>query len=269
MTIHKGKVNSRQLANLFHTVLLAEGYTEHSSEIGTDGRVYRSPSVNGEDLFFIQLKDLKGFSFQVGVYEMYTANATHGLPGTFLNGVIGSNSIIWNAGNTADRMDVSYVINVTKERMIVYVEGQRAETGFMNSLTYLGLPKRSSSNDKFGTFAGIANTAYGNYSVTNTFHALRNRPGTPAFPYNLDFYMPKRSYGWGGRLFFSPIFIGSKVEGTRGILDGILIAEKTDALAEISHGDTFPYDGKNYMLIVPTVYGNGTLNTANDYLIEI
>lgn len=268
MTIYKGKVGCRDLAMLIHSILINEGYTEISSEVSNDGRVYKSPSTDGSDLFYIQIKDTRLTSLQVGVYEKYTPDLVNGIPGVFLNGIVG-NPIMWNASASPDRCDVTYIINATGKRVIVYVAGQRAEPSTMNSLTYIGLPARISDKDKEGTFAGLAYTAYGPYDSHNYFYALRNRSNTPLFPYNMDFYMPRRSYGWGGKLFFSPIYIGSPAEGNRGILDGIMILEKTDAKSEISAGDTFVHEGKNYMLISPTSYSNDTLHIGYDYIIEI
>lgn len=268
MTIYKGRVGCRDLAMLIHAILINEGYTEISSEISNDGRVYKSPSTNEEDLFYIQIKDTRTISLQVGVYERYTPDLVNGIPGTFLNGIAGS-PIMWNSSASPDRCDVTYIINATSKRVVVYVTGQKAEPGSMNSLTYIGLPSRISSKDKLGTFAGLAYTAYGPYDSHSFFYALRNRSNTPLFAYNMDFYLPRRSYGWGNKLFFSPIYIGSKPEGNRGILDGIFILEKTDAGSEISSGDTFTHEGKNYMLISPTSYSNDTLHTGYDYLIEI
>ena len=270
MTILKGKVNCRQLPAVLHTALTTEGFTEISSEITNDGRVYRSPSVNGEDLFFIQIKELKAASLQVAVYEKYTPNPVNGMPGTFLNGVTGSNAIAWNNTSLIDRLDVNYIINVNKRRMIVYVEGLRAEVGNVSSLLYIGIPQRISDKDNAGTFAGIAASTYAPVnSDIGGFSALRNRANATAFMYNLDFYMPKRSYGWGKKMFFSPVFIGNKIEGNRGILDGIHIIEKVDKAAEMSAGDTFTQDGKNYMLVSMPAYGNATLPATYDYLIEI
>lgn len=268
MTIYKGRVGCRDLAMLIHSILLNEGYTEISSEVSNDGRVYKSPSTNGEDLFYIQIKDPRSIYLQVGVYEIYTPDVVNGIPGKFLNGIVG-NPIMWNRNASPDRCDVNYVINATSKRVIVYVEGQRAEPNTVNSLTYIGLPKRASSIDKQGTFAGLAYTAWGPYDNHNIFYSLRNRSNSPLFPYNMEFYMPRRSYGWGGKLFFSPILIGSRAEGNRGTLEGIMILEKTDASSEISPGDTFSHEGKNYMLISPTSYSHDTLHTGYDYLIEI
>lgn len=268
MTIYKGRVGCRDLAMLIHAIMLNEGYKEISSEISNDGRVYKSPSVDGQDLFYVQIKDTRAVSLQVGVYESYTPDLVNGIPGKFLNGIVG-NSIIWNMTASPDRCDVNYIINATGKRVIVYVEGQRAEPASINSITYIGLPNRVSDKDKLGTFAGLTYTASGPYDNHSFFYSLRNRSNTPLFPYNMEFYMPRRSYGWGKKLFFSPIFIGSKAEGNRGSLDGIMIIEKTDASAEISHGDAFTHEGKNYMLVTPSSYSYDTLHTGYNYLIEI
>ncbi len=267
MTIYKGRVNCRKLADTIHDILVAEGYKEISTEITTNGRVYVSSSTN-EDKFFIQVLDTKERYLTMGVYEEYIPSDTAGLPGTFNNG-LNSASVVWNSSYNDNRFEVDYVINATNKRVLIWVSGMRAETGTMNSISYFGLPKRFATGDKDGTFAGFTMTANGYTNRYNTFNSLRSRNKEANYPYSMDYYMPGRSLGWGNKLFFSPIVVGSTAEGARGELEGIHIIERTDKNTEILHGDTFTHDGKNYMLVTPTNVGYDLLRVTYDYLIEI
>ena len=267
MAIYKGKVKCREFSKVLHDILIEVGYTEISTEITTDGRVYVS-STTDDDKFYIRIQDPASRYLTVGVYEEYTPNVTSGLPGTFGNGILAS-CIIWNSSNADARVELNYIINATNKRVIVYVSGLPAEGGQMNSLTYIGLPNRVSVNDKDGRFAGLSYTSNGPYNNPGTFYSLRNRNLTALPAYLVDHYMPARSVGWGAKIFFSPMLIGSVAEGHRGTLDGIRIIEKVDHKMEIMPGDTFVHDGKSYMLITPTSHGYDTLHTGYDYLIEI
>lgn len=267
MGIYKGRVNCRKFADTIHDILIAEGYKEISTEITTNGRVYVSSSTN-EDKFFIQMIDTKDRFLTMGVYEDYTPSETSGLPGTFANGM-NQPSVVWNSTYNYDRMEVNYVINATNKRVLIWVEGMKAETGSVNSISYFGLPRRYASDDKDGTFAGFTTTANGFTNRYNTFNSLRSRNKEANHPYQLDYYLPSRSLGWGNKLFFSPIIVGSTAEGARGELEGIQVIERTDKLTEIIHGDTFTHDGKDYMLVTPTAIGYDLLRNIYDYLIEI
>lgn len=268
MTVYKGQVGCRQLAQVLHDALIAEGYQESSSDITTDGRVYSSLGTDNQSLFFIRIKDPKSNYLTIGIYEKYDPNPTNGLPGVFTNGFDGDN-ITWNTSGTADRIKVNYIFNVTLDRVIIYVDGMKAEPNKANSLTYIGLPKRYDANDKGGNFAGMAFTTRGPFNSHNTWRALRNRALVPQSDYEMDFYNVARSYGWGKQLFFSPIFIGRDDEGARGELDGLYHLEKTDANIEVQPGDTFVKDGKTYMVIDPYDWGSDTLYHAYDYVIEL
>ena len=267
MTIYKGRVNCRKLADTIHGILIKEGFKEISTEITTNGRVYQSSATN-EDKFYLQMIDPKDRYLRMGVYEDYTPSPTVGLPGTFTNGMY-QDSVLWNSTYNYDRMEVDYIINASNKHVLIWVSGMRAETGSVNTITYLGLPKRYATSDKDGTFAGFTSTANGWTNRYNTFNSLRSRNMEANYPYQLDFYMPTRSIGWGKRLFFSPIIVGSTAEGARGELQGIQVVERTDKTVELLHGDTFVYDGKNYMLVTPTAHGYDLLRNTYDYLIEI
>lgn len=268
MGVYKGRVACRDLAMKLHTALLAEGYQESSSDIPTDGRVYSTLGSDNQSPFFVKVKDPVSNYLTIGIYEMYQPSLTTGLPGVFTNGYEGPN-VTWNRSATADRLQVDYVFNITKDRVIIFVEGMKAEPSKVNSLTYIGLPKRYDSKDKGGNAAGMAFTTRGPFQSSNGWRALRNRALLTQNNYKMGFYYPARSYGWGDRLFFSPIFIGHDDEGPRGELDGLYVMEKTDTMNEVQPGDTFVKDGKTYMVVDPESWSSYTLNPDYDYLIEI
>lgn len=268
MTIYKGRVGCRKIATTLHGLLLTEGYQEISSDIVTNGRVYKSTGIDGTNELYFNLKDPSSNYLTIGVYEKYVPNPINGLAGVFTNGYEG-NSIVWNSSASAEREEVDYVFNINKDRLIIFIEGMKAEPNRRNSLTYIGMPLRYDKDDKGNGFAGIAYTAYGSTTTNMLWKVLRNRALQAQDNYLMDFYLPSKSYGWGGRVLFSPLFLGTTAEGARGELDGLLIAEKTEPNTEMQHGDVFVRNGKTYMLIVPISYGSYSLSPGYDYIIEI
>lgn len=269
MTIHKGRINCRQFSQLLHNLLLTHGYKAILSDAITDGRIYENPDM-GEGHFYIQIKELNSYRLQVGIYESYTpADAQNNIPSAFGNG-FSSYSIAWSSNSHHDLYDVNYIIHIDERHLLIYVEGTKIHPSRIQTLTYIGLPKKIDPNDKSPYFAGMTYSDQGSLpSNTDKWIALRNRQDIKQFYYDLDYYDTKKSYGHGEKLFFSPIFIGSNTEGVRGMLEGIYIMSRANPDFHIQDKDEFVLNGKQYRLLRLTGNGNRTLNTNYDYLIEI
>jgi hypothetical protein len=252
MGVYAGRVNCRQLLNTLHNAMLAEGYQEISSDIATDGRVYKSTGIDGENEFYIRVQDPLSNYLLVGFYDKYTPG-TPGVPGAFGNGHTQS-CVTWNRSSTSNSLMVAYIFNINKDRVIIQCEGLKVNSGNCSSLTYIGMPKRYDLNDKNCNFGGIAGSTRMDSNNEAMWKALRGRNLAPNFWYEMDYYMPPRSYGWGNKIFFSPIFIGHDDEGPRGELSGLYTLEAGDAF-EFQHYDTFKKDGKTYII----------LSRANDF----
>lgn len=269
MTIHKGRVNCRKLRETLHVMLLHEGYTELSSQVATDGYVYKSPSINNEDLFYIRIRDLNNHYLEVGIYESYTPNPIGGTSGSFGRGFF-SGSMIWSTASNSDKYDVDYVIHVTPKHLMVYLNPMAIQPGRTPSIVYLGLPKRLDPNDKDRLFAGITGSINTHTSHAHSFYTLGDLEKNGTSYYNLDFYQPNRAKGWGDELFISPLFVTKGYEGFRGVLDGLYVLKKLDKSYEGLEGDTFIKDGKTYQIISPVGHNYTLLyQSLYDYAIEI
>lgn len=269
MTVYQGKINCRQLSNLIRDKLLAEGYTQISSNITTDGLVFYSKGTNDASDFYVKLKDPVSSYLTIGIYEKYVPDVNNGIAGVFTNGYE-AGCIRWNYNTQAARFDVNYILNITKDRIIIFVEGMKLESWTCNTLTYIGLPKRYDPTDVNGNFAGLACTSFGDKAGWSlNWSALRNRALVSQPAYTMDFYMPVRSYGWASKLFYSPIFLGRNDEGPRGEMDGLMIMEVVDQENEIRHLDTFAKNGKVYVAIVPYNSGTYYLSPGYTYLMEV
>lgn len=258
MTILQGRVKANEMMAMLHTTLTKEGYKEISSNVATDGKVYKTDGENGTSTFYIQLIDYAHY-ISVSVYEKYTPDASIGLAGVFVNGRV-LQSIIWS-NTILPQLDVDYIINVNKDRMIIYAEGESTDSRSTAGLTYVGLPIRYDSKDTTGNFAGIAALgSVGNVGVA--WYALKGRAITPQTAYTYSYYTPTKSFGMGNQLFASPIILGNASEGPRGEIDDLLIVKTPDGTYEARHRDTFIRDGKTYVMIGKFYNASGTLPNA-------
>lgn len=255
MGVYAGRTTGANFLSVIHSAMIAEGYTEVSSNVSSDGRVYKS-TEGGNNEFYIQLKESGSNYLIVGYYEKYTPGAP-GIAGVFGPGVAPQNCISWN--KTAGYLptnQLSYIMNINLSRVIIQCEGFKIDGNFNSSLTYVGIPVRYDPKDLGSGFGGIAGTSRTDSNMggiqSGVWQALRGR-NLNATSYQIDAYWSPRSYGWGG-LFFSPMFIGNADEGPRGEIDGIYTLEPGSNF-EFQHYDTFKKDGKSYII----------LSTVNDH----
>lgn len=269
MPVTTGRVNCRNLFQTIHQAMINAGWQMVSSDPASEGNIYKSTGISGTDKVFVFLKDLVNISsnpyMKIGIIEDYTPNGTNGLPGTQVNS-FDENCLIWNS-NYKDSHNVDYIINVNKDRVIIFLQGMKNDGGWSSSLVYAGLPKRYDPNDKTAC-AGMAWAANG--TNTKGFKVLKNRALANGYYYEWDYYSPARSYSHGGQLFFSPLFFGSDDEGPRGELDGLYVIEPIDTTYEFQHLDTFNKNGKNYIIITKNYMYNNSRSLPNmDYVMEI
>lgn len=266
MTIYKGKVNCRKFAKKLDEILKLEGYQEISSNKPTDGSVYHSKGTSGKDSIYLKIVDPTNMCLTASVSKKYTPNATQGLAGVFQDELV-TNIMQWSTGDNA-LLDVEYVINITLDRIIAYVHSGNGNAGNNKNITYIGLPKRHDPNDKVPGFVGIATSTYSSIPNVNVFPSLYGRD-LKRVNYNLEYYKPSNAIGWGGKLFFSPIYLHSADEGVRGELDSLFITKKIDDYQINKAQNTFEKDGKTYLIIETGTSGTGNLHQSYTYLMEI
>lgn len=244
MGVYRGSVNCLQLMQKIHDAIVAEGWQYIPGSVSGDGRIYKTTGISGQNEFFVQFQDPQNVSIGVGIWEKYTAGAV-GVAGTFSQGYQRS-TITWTKGNFNANWIVDYIVNVNKDRIIIHVQGRKTDPNWCTSLTYLGLPKRYDAADTGPYFAGMAYSTMG--TSGEGWRALRSRALTVQPMYLMDWYTAPRSIGWGEKVFFSPIVIGSTDEGPRGELSG-LYSMTTATSYEARHYDEFTKDGKRYIIL--------------------
>lgn len=259
MTVHRGRSKARDMLETLNTIMKGAGYQEIASNPATEGKVYKTMGENGTSEFYIQLLPVNFQYISVSVHEKYVPNPVSGVAGTFTN-TRTLLSIIWATSSLAD-IDVDYIINITKDRVIIFVEGEENDTRSSSGLSYVGLPIRYGAEDTTGYFAGIA--AIGAVTnIGNTWFALRGRALTTQLGYTYSYYTPTRSFGMGDQIFSSPMVMVHSDEGARGELDDMLIIRIPDGAYETRHKDTFVREGRNYIILGKFHNTSGSLPNA-------
>lgn len=270
MTIYKGTIKADQFYNKICELLLIEGFQEVTINQSNEGRVFYTQGVSGKDTFYIQLYKPYTGSINIGVYEGYNNDGTG--KGAFQNG----NQYVyinWMADTSTQETtySVKYVINVNKDRLLVYVEGLYPNSNKMVSLTYAGLPKRYDPKDLSGYAAFVAGTSTIKSQTNHNTKLIRDRSLTKNVEYLATAMDLGAQPGWTNKLFRSPIYIYHRTngafEGMRGELEGIFYVPKNDTV----NGDIVTENGKQYMLVKPSFnsYTTGILYGQWFYAIEI
>lgn len=259
MTIFQGRAKASDMLDTFDTIFKSAGYQEMSSSLAIDGRVYKTMGENGTSEFYIRLMPINNQYMQLYVCENYVPDPTGVLAGVFTNARL-SNAIVWSTTDLAT-MDVDYIVNINRDRVIIFVEGETTDARSSSGLTYAGIPKRYGAEDTNANFAGIACLG----ALTNigvAWYALKGRALVAQTGYTYAYYTTTKASMWGKQLFLSPITMGHGAEGPRGELDDLLIIRAPDVAYEARHKDTFVRDGKTYILLGKFHSASGSLPNA-------
>lgn len=265
MSVYQGVVPHTELPIKIDEILTAEGYQQVSSNIESDGYVYKSNGIDGKKEMYVYVKTLNSNSLIMGINEKYTPS-NPGLSGTFSSVGYEKDFVVWNSSFSSQNV-VNYILNVNKDRIIFYAEGELFNTSRRDTITYIGLPARYDDKDITSDFAGIIGTS--NSYGSSAWYALRNIANVPISNYSTTMYSMNKSLTWGEEIFASPIFLYRSDEGMRGELEGLKIVS-SDSANRLVHRDVIIKDGKKYMFIVLTSqsspYG---LPSSYNYLMEI
>lgn len=269
MTIYKGTIKADQFYNKICELLLKEGFQEVTINQSNEGRVFYTQGLSGKDTFYIQLYKQYLGSINIGVYEGYNNDGTG--KGVFQNG----NQYVYinwmqDVSTNESTYSVKYVINVNKDRLLIYVESLHI-TNKIVSLTYAGLPKRYDPKDLSGYAALVAGTSVVKIASAHQTKMIRDRSLAKNVEYIATAMDLGAQPGWTNKLFRSPIYLYHRTngafEGLRGELEGIFYIPKNDTV----NGDIVTENGKQYMLVRPwnNATATGILTASWFYAIEI
>lgn len=217
----------------------------NQSSLAADG-AFASTGSKGTDRIVVILRPgVAGHYITTGYARDYTPGGIN-TTGAFDVSVV-QNMEYYMTASPATTSNVTYHLNITKDRIILHVQGDKLISGWANTVGFIGMPIRYDVNDKFcigQVYSEDAPTAarirliQDSINQTNQEYTWHNTasPGNPS---------------WGNNYFLEILNFGKLGEGLRGELDGIY-GMHSDNLVD---GNVVNNNGNDYLIIKRVVNG--------------
>lgn len=208
------------------------------SSLDSDGVYTSTGSTGSERIVLILREGTVGKNLMVGFARDYTAGSIN-TTGAFDNSSVDILDY-FSAVQDGTTM-VRYNLNMTKDRIILHVQGDKLIAQTNSSLAYLGMPVRYDVSDKYCVLKS-----------TTTNSALAARPkliqdsiGQVLHDYYWYYTASPGNPSWGNNHFLEPLHFGKVGEGLRGELDG-LFGIHPDGVVD---GNVINSNGNDYLII--------------------
>lgn len=209
------------------------------SSLDADGAYTSRGSSGNERIVLVFREGTIGFKFTVGYARDYTPAAIN-TAGAF--DTLETQDIQYFTAAESQFAMVTYDISVTKDRVIIHVQGDKLVATWQNTVTFLGMPIKYDPNDR--KFVVRATSENGNV-VANVCRVLENSVGVVSQNYNWYYVASPGNPSWGNTYFLETFHIGNGAEGLRGELDG-LYGSHPDGLVD---GDEIDVAGTKFKII--------------------
>lgn len=215
------------------------------SSLDSDGVFTSTGETGTERIVLILRQGTIGSNIIVGMARDYTPGAVN-TTGAFDNVTV-SNFNYYTGTKSGDTL-VTYHLSVTKNRIILHLQGDKQLSWWQNPVVFLGMPIRYSDTDKrcilraisetspIASFPTLIEDSIGNINISYTWHHTA-APSNPS---------------WGGHYFLEPLHFGKSGEGLRGELDG-LYGLSGDNVVD---GDVIDVNGNKYLVIKRVATGS-------------
>lgn len=212
-------------------------WTKESSLEG-DG-VFTSTGSNGDERIVLILREgLKGQYLIAGYSRDYTSGELN-TTGAF--DVPEVSNLYYFTTAQPVTSEVTYNLNITKDRIILNVKGDKLITQWANGLIYLGMPIRYDTSDRL-CIVKVQNE----YSpVSSRARLIQDSIGQTLHDYTWHFTASPGNPSWGGNVFLEVLGFGKTGEGLRGELDG-LFSTHPDNMVDDQIVD---HNGVDYLVI--------------------
>jgi hypothetical protein len=236
-----------QAKDLFSTILTkitqvqageTESWWKKESSLDADG-VYTSKGSSGNERIVLVFREgTAGLSFLYGVARDYTPGAVN-TAGAFDNLVTGN--LEYYTSTQDQTTMVTYDISVTRDRVIIHVQGDKLISSYANSVAFLGMPLRYDINDK----KCIVYAASEDAVVNGSPRVLEDSIGNVHQNYNWYYIASPGNPSWGNNFFVETLHFGKGSEGLRGELDGLYTTHPSGLI----DGDVIDVNGTQFKVI--------------------
>lgn len=223
----------------------SEAWWKKESSLDSDG-VYTSKGSTGAERIVLVLRPGNiGQLITTGFARDYTPGAinTAGAFDTFE-----AQDVYYFTSVQDQNTQITYDLNITPDRIIIHVQGDKLISGWRNSVIFLGMPLRYDINDK----KCVIKSTSENSNVGNICRMLEDSIGQTLQNYTWYSVQSPGNPSWGNNFFVETLHIGNGVEGLRGELDG-LYGSNPNGLVD---GDVIDVTGVKFKVIKRVAVGS-------------
>lgn len=251
MAYYTGSVQAKDLfATLLDKITMvhpgaSESWWKKESSIESDS-VYVSTGTSGKDRIIFTFKEGQaGYYLTCGTALDYTPGAAN-LAGSF--SFPKSANMYYFSAKQDPNVVVNYDLNITKDRIILHVQGDKLINGWYNPVLYVGIPVRYDQNDNRCIVRAMSEGWDGSASQPQIATDSINN----AWPsYSWQYVGAATNPSWGGNYFTETLHLNYSNEGLRGELEGLY----GTAPGKIVDGDIVDIQGTQFKAIQRVAYG--------------
>lgn len=233
--------------DLFSTILTkitqvqageTEAWWKKESSLDSDG-VYTSKGSTGNERIVLVLRPgTNGFNFVAGMARDYTPGAIN-TAGAF--DTLDTQNVEYFTSVQNENTMVTYDLSVTRDRVIIHVQGDKLVAAWANTVIFLGMPLRYDINDK----KCVVKSASEDDTLNNACRVLEDSIGQTLQSYTWYYIASPANPSWGNNYFVETFHFGKTAEGLRGEIDG-LYGTHPDGLVD---GDIIDVNGTQFKVI--------------------
>lgn len=248
---HTGKVKAQDLYNAIVSKVTAvqpgesTAWWTNQSSLAADGVFASTGSTGNERIIAIIRPGTVGHFLVIGYARDYTPGSIN-TTGAFDLAEVQNMEYFTTA--QAATAEVTYHLNITKDRIILHIQGDKLITGWANGVAYIGMPIRYDVNDKRCIVKCFSEDA----PIKERIRLIQDSINQTLQDYTWHWTASPGNPSWGGNYFIEPLCFGKTGEGLRGELDG-LFGMHPDGVVD---GNVVNSNGNDYLIIKRTVNGN-------------
>lgn len=219
----------------------------NESSLADDGVFTSKGSTGNERIVLIFRPGEAGQYIEVGIARDYTPGAIN-TSGAFDN--LSVTRMNYFTSKNSDMTYVTYHLSITKDRIILHLQGDKLISNYGNPVAYLGLPIRYDKTDRKAVLMAVSES----FSKNNVCIVIEDSLNQTLQDYNWYYTAAPGAPSWGGNYFLEPLHIGKNGEGLRGELEG-LYGLHSDGVVD---GNIITDNGTDYIVIKRIANGNNS-----------
>ncbi|SYX83994.1 hypothetical protein [Paenibacillus alvei] len=216
-----------------------------------EGVFYSNGSSGKENIFLIIKEHIAGYKFKVNFAIGSSSHENAGCKYSYQPLEGSETEVVYFKSEQDKNVKVSYDINITEDRIILHVQGDKQIGDSQNPVVYLGMPIRYEKDDKLCIVKAQSENELPIYkSKLNVLQDPTRVQSGQKSEYEWYHIKTPRNPSWGNSYFIETLYFGKENEGLRGELEGLygLVADN------VNNGDVLKVSNSLYKAIVVQPY---------------